>query len=146
MHPDAADYWLQAERNLARARNDLAHAFYDGAVANAQQAAELALKALVVDTGTAPPYTHDLDELARVLAAHGRHAPADVRTHAHAIPSGTWTRARYPDPAVHFVPARDISEAEARGILDHAEAVWAWVHGQLLPPAPPPAARPSTTT
>jgi HEPN domain-containing protein len=137
MSPDVEDYWLQAERNLERARNDLAHTFYDGAVANAQQAAELALKALTVArTHTAPVYTHDLDQLVRGLAAHGYAAPAHIVTHARAIPAGTWTRARYPDPAVHFVPARDIPETEARTILSHAEAICTWVRAQLLSSTP----------
>ena len=135
LHPDVADYWLQAERNLLRARNDLAHGFYDGAVANAQQAAELALKALVVAAaGTAPPHTHDLDQLVRALSTSGYTVPVGIAGHARGIPAGTWTRARYPDPAVHFVPARDIPEAEARAILQHAEAIYAWVQTALFPP------------
>jgi HEPN domain-containing protein len=137
LNPDIADYWLQAERNLARAHNDLKHAFYDGTMANSQQAAELALKALFVAVaGVAPPYTHDLDRLVRGLSEHGQTMPSSVTAHAHGIPSGTWTRARYPDPALHFVPARDITEPEARAILDHAEAVYLWVQAQIFPPTP----------
>jgi HEPN domain-containing protein len=84
----------------------------------------------------APPYTHDLDQLVRILTAHGTGVPAQVLSHAHGIPAGTWTRARYPDPALHFVPARDIPEVEGRAILDHAEAICSWVRTQLFPSKP----------
>ena len=37
MQPDVEAYWIQAERNLARARADIANGFYDGCVATASR-------------------------------------------------------------------------------------------------------------
>jgi HEPN domain-containing protein len=138
MRPDAEGFWLQAERNLARAQNDFAAGFYDGTVANSQQAAELALKALITElAGSAPPMTHSLARLEAIARTHGVAFPASVGTAISGLPEGLWTQARYPDAALNYVPARDITEQQARDTARDAEVIVKWVQQQLIPPPPP---------
>jgi HEPN domain-containing protein len=80
MRPEAEGFWLQAERNLARAQNDFAAGFYDGTVANSQQAAELALKALITElAGSAPPMTHSLARLEAIAKDTRSGIPRECR-------------------------------------------------------------------
>lgn len=137
MQPDVEAYWLQAQRNHERARADLERGSYDGCVANSQQTAELTLKARVVQTLNAPaPPTHSLAMLERALAAGGLAAPTAVLRAMSGLPERTWTRSRYPDPATNFIPARDITEQEARQALADAEVIHTWVRQQLGLPRP----------
>jgi HEPN domain-containing protein len=67
-----ATAWLrQAERDLAHARRSAEHGDPEWACFAAQQAAEKALKAVLIDLGTRPPPIHDLTALARAVLDHG---------------------------------------------------------------------------
>lgn len=105
MRPDAEGYWIQAERNLARARGNVANRFFDGATADSLQAAELALKALIVEvTGKPARKTHDLAQLGQVLVVSGRSAPPSVVAAMARLPESVWIEARYPDPGTDTFP------------------------------------------
>lgn len=135
VQPDVEAYWLQAQRHYERARADLGRGFYDGCVANSQQAAELVLKAAVVQMLRAPARpTHSLALLEQALRASGVAVPVAVATAIAGILERTWTRSRDPDPATNFVRARDITEQEARQALSDAEVIYTWVRQQLAPP------------
>ena len=100
-----------------------------------QQAAELALKALVIDvTGRPAPHPHNLAVLEGLPRAHGMAIPPAVSGAGAGLPERTWTRARYPDPAPNYVPARDITTQGAQQTLSDAETIDAWVQPQLVPP------------
>ena len=63
-----ATAWLrQAERDLIHARRSAAQKDPEWACYAAQQAAEKALKAVLIDLGTRPPPIHDLIVLARLI-------------------------------------------------------------------------------
>ncbi|MQX36256.1 HEPN domain-containing protein [Roseospira navarrensis] len=67
-----ATAWLrQAERDLAHARRSAELGDPEWACNAAQQCAEKALKAALIDQGTRPPSVHDLMALARRLVQSG---------------------------------------------------------------------------
>lgn len=67
-----ADAWMrQAQNDLAAARCNAAQEFHAQACYLASQAAEKALKALLVATGTTPPYSHSLERLVDLLRDQG---------------------------------------------------------------------------
>jgi HEPN domain-containing protein len=66
------DAWMrQATSDLAVARLTAAEGFHAQACYHAGQAAEKALKGLLVGCGVAPPYSHSLDRLLDALAEQG---------------------------------------------------------------------------
>lgn len=113
------------------ARSDLVFAdpvpqpglLYELMCMHAQQAAEKALKAVLVHHGTAPPYTHDIRRLLLLVAVHVD-VPADVNN------AGDLTRyavaARYPDDL------GEIDEAEWADAVATARAVVAWAEGIVV--------------
>jgi len=117
MNPDARRWWERAQEDLAVAAHDLAGGFERAAAFHAQQAAEKALKALLVHRGIVPPKVHDLMELATRSGA-----PADVRERCKAL-SPAYLEARYPD-----VPS---SVGPAAPLVQQAREVMAWVESQM---------------
>ena len=87
---------------------------------HAQQAAEKALKAVLVYNGIEPPYTHDIRRLLLLVASYVE-VPADIDA------AGGLTQyavsARYPDDL------GEIDEAEWADAVATARAVVAWAEG-----------------
>ena len=71
MTPRAQAWLRQAENDLEAARVTAGQGFHAQACYLAGQAAEKALKAVLVAAGLTPPYSHSLERLAQLLRAQG---------------------------------------------------------------------------
>ena len=119
--PDDPREWLnRARSNLAKARAAAAAqgVYLEDLCFDAQQAAEKALKAVVLCRGVCFPYVHDLAQLLSLLEQIGPKLPQRVRRAA--ILSDYAVQARY--PAV----AEPVTQQEYQEALSIAEAVIAW--------------------
>jgi len=78
--PDDPREWLnRARSNLARAKAQIHDVYLEDLCFDAQQAAEKALKALLIQREVVFPYVHDLARLVTLLEAAGQAIPAVVR-------------------------------------------------------------------
>jgi HEPN domain-containing protein len=75
---DPREWLRRANSNLAQARRPEETVCLEDLCFQAQQAAEKALKALLLARGCRPPYTHDLGALLRLIEKAGETVPADV--------------------------------------------------------------------
>jgi len=131
MPPDAGGppgprAWLRRARsNLARARAGRPDSvvLLDDLCFDAQQAAEKALKALIIHRGLLFPKVHDLAALLTIIEQCGVLVPADVRECDRL--SGYAVEGRYPGLL------EDVSEEEYREALRLAERVVEWVISQI---------------
>ena len=74
--PDDPREWLNRSRsNLARAGVQLPGVYLEDLCFDAQQAAEKAIKAVLIKRKTAFPYVHDLAELISLVEASGAAVP-----------------------------------------------------------------------
>ena len=77
--PDNPREWLRrAESNLVQARQTDERVCLEDLCFQAQQAAEKALKALLLARGGQPPRTHSLAALLRLIRDTGEDVPADI--------------------------------------------------------------------
>ena len=76
MTPRSEAWIRQAESDLAAAQLTAAQGFHAQACYLADQAAEKALKGLLVAAGITPPYSHSLDKLVELLQEQGIALPA----------------------------------------------------------------------
>jgi len=77
--PDDPREWLRrAHSNLVHARCREAQVCLEDLCFQAQQAAEKAMKALLLARGLRPPYTHDLAMLLRLIEKSGDTPPAGL--------------------------------------------------------------------
>lgn len=122
--PDDPREWLgRARSNLALAKNRAPEVYLEDLCFEAQQAAEKALKAVLIGRGIEFPYVHDLARLLSLLEKGGETVPAAVRKAATLTPYALITR--YPG-AVRPVAERDYREA-----VGIAEAVIRWAEDRL---------------
>jgi HEPN domain-containing protein len=80
--PDDPREWLnRARSNLARARSGatIPEVYLEDLCFDAQQAAEKALKAVLIHLDVSFPYVHDLARLLTLVKQAGREVPASVR-------------------------------------------------------------------
>src|SRR5712692_2354126 len=78
--PDHPRAWLERARSsLQHARAKDPQVFFEELCFDAQQAAEKALKAVMLHKGIPFPYVHDLDRLLHLLERSGQEAPDVVR-------------------------------------------------------------------
>jgi HEPN domain-containing protein len=117
--------WLnRARSNLAIARQPKTEEIYwDDLCFETQQAAEKALKAVLLARRIKFRFVHDLAELLTVLEQNGVTLPDDIKEAA--ILTDYSVEARYPGP---FEP---ITEEEFLESLRIAEAVVAWAEQQI---------------
>ncbi len=120
---------------LAHARSDLACArtlranpdvLPEQAGFHAQQAAEKAIKAVLLARNVNFPYTHDLEDLVNEVTSHAMAAPTELEE-AKTL-SRFAVETRYPNPS-------EITDADIDGAIRIAEAVVAWA--TPLVPTPP---------
>lgn len=117
--PDDPREWLnRARSNLAQARKPHPDIYLEDLCFNAQQAAEKAVKAVMIARGIDFPYVHDLAHLLSLLEETGETIPEAVRI-AEALTHYAWA-ARYPGTD------RPVSEREHRDATRMAEAVVRW--------------------
>jgi HEPN domain-containing protein len=126
--PDSTDpqEWMRRVRsNLARARDasGVPHVLYEDLCFDAQQAAEKAIKAVLVKAGKPYPKTHVIERLLALAEEAGAEVGPEIREAA--ILSDYATIARYPGPGEH-VTAEEHSRA-----VELAEKVVRWAESQL---------------
>ena len=111
--------WLnRARSNLALARRREPDVYLEDLCFECQQAAEKALKGLILSRGGELPYIHDLNLLVATMEDAGVVVPGEARR---AVDLTVYAVAgRYPGPA------RPITAAEYETALEMAEAVVRW--------------------
>lgn len=78
--PDDPREWLnRARSNLARAKTHISEVYLEDYCFDAQQAAEKAIKAVLIKRGIAFPYVHDLARLLTLLEEAGQEIPERIR-------------------------------------------------------------------
>lgn len=123
--PDDPREWLnRAHSNLIRAKTEIPGVYLEELCFDAQQAAEKAIKALLIHRGVAFPYVHDLADLITLLQQSGEMVPETVRE------AGRLTRfavvTRYPGVS------ESVTHEEYQEAITIAERVVRWVEGILL--------------
>ncbi len=123
-----SDWWEQALRDLRHARNALEDTDYEWSAFAAQQAAEKALKALILNRG-GEPWGHLTTALAEALPSVIQ-APAPVldcarRLDKHYIP------ARYPNGFPASFPGNLYTFGEAEQAIKDAQAITDFCGGHL---------------
>ncbi len=119
--PDDPIEWLnRARSNLQRARADvrLEGVYLEDLCFDAQQAAEKAIKAVLMWQGIDFPYVHDLGRLLTLLAESGMEVPMRIRRAETLTPYAVISR--YP---TLFEP---VNEDQYREALELAETVLQW--------------------
>lgn len=122
--PDDPREWInRAKSNLARAREGLriSGVYLEDLCFDAQQAAEKALKALLICRGVRFPYVHDLAEILGLVEQAGQKVPETVREAARLTRYAVVTR--YPglvEPVTwqEYEDAVTIAEAVVRWAQD----------------------------
>ena len=122
--PDDPREWMnRARSNLALAKNRVAEAYLEDLCFEAQQAAEKAIKAMMIRRNIEFPYVHDLARLLSLLEEAGETIPDEVRKAEELTPFALITR--YPGLA------RPVTESEYRETVEIAEAVVLWAGDRL---------------
>ena len=123
--PDDPREWLnRARSNLAIAKNRVQDAYLEDLCFDAQQAAEKAIKAMLILRGVDNfPYSHNLARLITLLEEHGEYIPDTVRSAAKLTRFSS--HARYPGLEE---PVYEDEYAEA---IEMAEVVVCWAEGHL---------------
>ena len=122
--PDDPREWLnRARSNLLHAKSRSAGVYFEDLCFDAQQAAEKALKAVLLQREIRFPYVHDLATLITLIDQSGEETPPQIRE------AGRLTRfavmARYPGVA------EPVTEQEYQHSVAIAEAVVAWATALL---------------
>ncbi len=126
MRQEAVEWLRAAEDDLVDAEVLLRAGRYAAAAFHAHQAAEKALKALIVEVRRElPPRIHNLLALARILGIEDEDVLEDLRRlNPH------YRVARYPD-AANGVPSEMYSEKIATELLEAARRVLSWAKRML---------------
>ena len=75
-HDDPREWLNRARSNLVQARNEAPAIYLEDLCFHAQQAAEKAIKAVMIARGIDFPYTHDIARLLRLLDSDGQPSPS----------------------------------------------------------------------
>ncbi|MCX6683245.1 MAG: HEPN domain-containing protein [Methanoregula sp.] len=124
-----ADTWLvRARSNIARARQGKSapDIVYEDLCFDCEQAAEKALKGLLILKGIVPPQTHSLAHLIEALEKHDGSVPDDVKVTVSLTHYAVSTR--YPGSC------EPVKEREYQKALKGAETVFSWVEQQFNEP------------
>ena len=128
MRHEAVIWFKQAERDLRKAENDLVTGDWDGAAFWSQQAAEKALKALLLHHGKAAR-GHNLLELGRVVEEELGVSVAEIAADLREL-TVHYTISRYPN-AANALPYELYDEAKARELVERARRVLEWARRNL---------------
>jgi len=124
LSPDDPREWLnRARSNLARAKAQIHDVYLEDLCFDAQQAAEKALKALLIQREVVFPYVHDLARLVTLLEAAGQAIPAVVRRAENLTRYAGVTR--YPGLA------EPVTEEQYQEAVTIAEAVVQWAAAHM---------------
>ena len=122
--PDDPREWLnRARSNLARARSRIPGVYLEDLCFDAQQAAEKAIKALLVKKGVDFPYVHDIAHLLTLAEQTGAQVPDPVRRAEDLTRYAVVTR--YPGLA------EPVTDSHYRDAIVGAEAVVSWVEKEI---------------
>lgn len=110
----------QARNDLEAARCTAAQGFHAQACYLAGQAAEKALKSLLLATGISPPYSHSLERLVEMLHSHGLETSALMDLHLKPL---TRMNSDSRDPQGDEAPVDLFDARDSQQALDTAEAV-----------------------
>ena len=122
--PDDPREWMnRARSNLVMAKNRIPGAYLEDLCFDAQQAAEKAIKAVMIAREIEFPYVHDLGSLLTLLEKTGEIVPEAIRT---AVSLTTYaTATRYPNAGT------PVTEQEYREAITIAETVVRWAEERL---------------
>ena len=116
--------WLnRARSNLGRASVHTPNGYYEDPCFDAQQAAEKAVKAVLLHEGVDFPYVHDLDRLLRLVEGTGVGIPEDARQAGKLSRYAVFTR--YPG-------FEEVTEEHHRQAMEIARAVVKWAESVIL--------------
>ena len=122
--PDDPREWLnRARSNLALAKNRAPDVYLEDLCFEAQQAAEKAIKAVLISRGVEFPYVHDLSRLLSLLDEGGETIPSAVRKAGALTPYALITR--YPGIV------RPVAEREYQEAVKVAEMLIRWAEERL---------------
>jgi HEPN domain-containing protein len=125
--PTDPNEWLRRARsNLARARNRIPEACLEDLCFDSQQAAEKAIKAVLIHRGIPFPYTHDLARLFTNLRQPRFKIPKFLDRAKRLTRFAVETR--YPGLS------GPVTERQYRGAVRIAEAVLRWAEKQIAKP------------
>ena len=124
--PDDPREWLnRARSNLARAKAKRKGVYLEDLCFDAQQAAEKAIKALLIKLDVNFPYVHDLAELLTLVEKAGQAVPEPIKRAEELSRFAVFTR--YPG----IGPS--IKEKEYRETVEIAARVVKWAENIILP-------------
>ena len=122
--PDDPREWLnRARSNLVRAKNRISGAYLEDLCFDAQQAAEKAIKGVMIARDIEFPFVHDLDQLLTVLESTGQPVPDEICQAGKLTPYST--AARYPGME------QPISEQHYLEAVEIAESVVRWAENRI---------------
>ena len=122
--PDDPREWMnRARSDLTQAKSQVPGVYFENLCFNAQQAAEKAIKAVMITRNIEFPYVHDLARLLSLLEDEGEVIPETIRRAGELTDYATITR--YPGEI------RPVTEAEYREAIAIAEAVIHWAEEQI---------------
>ncbi len=127
-NPATAKVWLRRARgNLTRAKlyGGAPGTFYEDSCFDSQQAAEKAMKGLLIHLSTPYPKTHAIADLITRIEEAGVAVPTEVRQAA--ALTAYAVSARYPGVS------EEVSEKEYRLAIELAERVVEWVEVLIYP-------------
>ncbi len=128
--PDDPREWLnRARSNLARARatRGVPDVYLEDICFDAQQAAEKAIKAVLVSKGVDFPKIHDIADLVSLVAESGVPIPPEIAAAAELTEYAVV--ARYPSAV------EPTTEEDCDGAIQAAEAVLSWASGIIGVPS-----------
>jgi len=118
------DWMKRAKSNLIRAKQPkMEGVFWEDLCFDAQQAAEKALKAVLIARGIPFRFIHDIAELLTLLENHGISLPEEIQAAADLTDYAV--ESRYPGPS------EPVTEEEFKDALRIAETVLAWAEVQI---------------
>jgi len=124
------DWLREAEDDLSAARDLMRLGRYSKACFFAQQAAEKALKALLMRRAGVFEITHSVVRLLEVASEHGLRVPDELFRRAEAL-DRLYVPTRYPSVWPHGPPHVHYGEEDARRAVEDAEEVLRFVGEQI---------------
>ena len=122
--PDDPREWMnRARSDLTQAKSQVPGVYLENLCFNAQQAAEKAIKAVMIARDIEFPFVHDLARLLSLLEDGGEVIPEAIHRAGELTDYATITR--YPGEI------RPVSEAEYREAIAIAEAVVHWAEERI---------------
>ena len=118
--------WMRtAQANLRSAKGDLERGDYNWACFKAQQAAEMAVKALLYGIGR-PAHGHSVSKLLQRIAEEGFDVPNEVMAAAKALDK-CYIPTRYPNAWSEGSPHEYYTEGDGRKAIEDAKKILNWV-------------------